>query len=1095
VENWRYLHFFDKNGKNYNFDYDSTQDMWSGTIYLPQVSVDLFEVGQIFILEEFINSATSTREFGYPHSQDGTTSTPGTGGCGWQAEWQESTPSEIFLFTFNRDYVSGIQSALVREPDGPPIEIYDEIEYLLDSGGSDTVSTDGLVTTDFITSTALQVDFTINSKVENTYKRTLLIRDLCTNTLVGKFEVVGETIAEDERFRTLTQNLGYSVISNDSSVFRDTDVNEILPDWVEVNLKRKEIILEGQNIYPFIGSYKGLVNAIKFFGYDNLQIKEFWKNVDKNSANFGKYLQSNPIAAFDPTIVNWNDEKITLPNKKYRKTSMFSLIYRINQIKEDEYGIDDLPVTEETSDFTIEEVLIKLFGLKRKLENEFLPLNAHIKDIVGEADFFGLNQVTNTISRNDKNNVNVGINACFKSIPGECTYLQDLRDLMYLIKPCAQVGFSIVGNSYICPLPGFPDQNLVLGPYSSGETIPLPPIGPDPNGVLGEPTDGDNYRLSDISNFYLGYFSNYAPDINTLEHIPGRSSNRLPDQPNIPVGAPVVLENCSFGNLTWNDINSNWNDVSGGGVYYNIDFEPVDPLEGDVFTLIDPVTNTGATYTALPGDTATDVRNAIYTQVQALRTSLVDPWYIWDISTETTPSGPTVRFFGETPNRLVANVAHNFPYSNSQFREEVLVGPNLFTWDSILQGNFQEIEWTVWKDEDETPAFYYTLRGPLVDLNQLPIILPYYGNYNVEIKLFDLYNNISSNVQLDYICVEPKEVEYSGWYQSRKLEYTWSEEGEYIWNDYGAFWDLPIEPSTTWEEETPSLYESLDIVNAILNNFGVGVTPNFTLMNFQNNGQESFSGPYFWDNLDTGGWNDTYHLWWDLTCLTGDTPAYFQFRQVYPNTYLKIIDSAGNEGTHFFGLDPLTLREATNQLNLSTDPIIHKYIYNLVLDATEQQLFVQAVARYTGSYGDFRYVDVVDVDGNTICASPDVTGATGSTGSTGSTGTGCESLIFASGQHKSCNPTWNTAKFINDGKVLPRMTWTMFVYDKCQIAGKDKAKWKIVNTTDPNSSDIYFDSKYLTYLFKDRGKYEITLELEDSNGNKYTKSRNILVIE
>ncbi len=75
------------------------------------------------------------------------------------------------------------------------------------------------------------------------------------------------------------------------------------------------------------------------------------------------------------------------------------------------------------------------------------------------------------------------------------------------------------------------------------------------------------------------------------------------------------------------------------------------------------------------------------------------------------------------------------------------------------------------------------------------------------------------------------------------------------------------------------------------------------------------------------------------------------------------------------------------------------------------------------------------------------------------------------------------------------MTWTMFVYDKCQIAGKDKAKWKIVNTTDPNSSDIYLDSKYLTYLFKDLGKYEITLELEDSNGNKYIKSRNILVIE
>ena len=74
------------------------------------------------------------------------------------------------------------------------------------------------------------------------------------------------------------------------------------------------------------------------------------------------------------------------------------------------------------------------------------------------------------------------------------------------------------------------------------------------------------------------------------------------------------------------------------------------------------------------------------------------------------------------------------------------------------------------------------------------------------------------------------------------------------------------------------------------------------------------------------------------------------------------------------------------------------------------------------------------------------------------------------------------------------MTCTMFVYDKCQIAGKDKPKWRITNIDDPNASDIYFESKYLTYLFKDLGRYEIALELEDSNGNKYSKSRNMLVI-
>ena len=71
----------------------------------------------------------------------------------------------------------------------------------------------------------------------------------------------------------------------------------------------------------------------------------------------------------------------------------------------------------------------------------------------------------------------------------------------------------------------------------------------------------------------------------------------------------------------------------------------------------------------------------------------------------------------------------------------------------------------------------------------------------------------------------------------------------------------------------------------------------------------------------------------------------------------------------------------------------------------------------------------------------------------------------------------------------------MFVYDKCKISGKDAPRWRIRNTTDPTFADIYFESKYLTYLFKKPGKYQIQLELKDSNGNKYKKERNILIIK
>jgi len=1106
VNLWKHLYFFDKNGKYYNFDYDETLDKWTGDIFLPLVSTGLYEVGQIFVLEEFIDSNTNTKKFGFPHDTEASGS--GFEG-GWVLEWKDTTPPEIFLFQFEADFGEPCE-----EPPTPNIEIYDEIKVNLDFDPNQFYTTGGYLETSQITSEVLSINFAIHSWKENTYKRTLYIRDESTGKLVGEFTVYCETVEEDERLRVMCQNFGYQVLANDSSIFKDTDINEVLPDWQEVNMKRKEMMLEAQNIYTFLGSYKGLVNAIKFFGYNNLTIKEFWKNVDKTSPRFGKYIHSNPIHAFEPSV-NYDDMSITLPNKKFRKTSLFSLIYRINKIVPGDFDDEDLPETEEVFEYSLEEILIKLYGLKQKLEKDFLPLNAHIKDIIGEADFFGLQEVTNTISRNDANSVIAGIDADFKYTPEGCNLIQDLRDIDCLLYP-ETTGF--------CPYP----QNLVLGPYgeccivgtgrvgscvigcsSTIDPVPLPPIGPDPYGVLGPPVDGDNFTIAELADMYLAYFSRYAPNINTLDWVDGESSHRLPDKPGIPVGAPIVLENTSFGQLTWVDINSTWDQLD-NGVFHNIDFEPVDPGLGDVFSITDPATGTGASYTVGAGDTALTVRNNLRAQLQTLRTSFTLPWLFYDISNVNTPSGPAVRIYGTTSNNLKASLVKGEPWHNSEFRKEQLPGTLLFTWDSILRGNFQEIEWTIYKSievEDangelvstvETgpggePIYYYNIRGPIVDYDKLPIILPYVGNYSVEMKMFDLFNNISSKVKVDEICIEGREVEFLGWYQARKCDYTWTSEGDYAWEPYGSYWDLPIPPKTTWDEEQASLYESLDRVNAILNNFGLGVNPDFTILNWQDDGNVSWRGPYFWENLDKGDWNDTCHLWWDMLSTTGDTPAFFQFAEVMPDSYLTIIDLHGNKGEHYFDFSTITLREAVNQLNLSTDPIIHKYIYNLVLDASNNQIFVQAVARYFGKYGDFESVDILDTQRDRICRSP-ITGGT-ITGIDISTGNDCESIIYRSGQSTASNPTWNTAKFIIDGKTLQRMTWIMFVYDNCRIASKTKPKWTIKNNSDPRDSNIYFESKYLTYLFKDTGKYTIGLELEDTNGNKYTKERNILIIK
>ena len=146
-------------------------------------------------------------------------------------------------------------------------------------------------------------------------------------------------------------------------------------------------------------------------------------------------------------------------------------------------------------------------------------------------------------------------------------------------------------------------------------------------------------------------------------------------------------------------------------------------------------------------------------QLLTLKTSFTDPWLFYDISAQTTVSGPVIRIFGDNVSRLNVSVIKASVLSSAEFKKEQQIDAQLYTWDGLFRGNFTEIEWTVFKEEtDISPSFYYNVRGDINDYDKLPIVLPYVGNYTVEIKLFDLYNNISSKVKLEDVCVEAREV-------------------------------------------------------------------------------------------------------------------------------------------------------------------------------------------------------------------------------------------------------------------------------------------------------------------------------------------------
>ena len=68
-----------------------------------------------------------------------------------------------------------------------------------------------------------------------------------------------------------------------------------------------------------------------------------------------------------------------------------------------------------------------------------------------------------------------------------------------------------------------------------------------------------------------------------------------------------------------------------------------------------------------------------------------------------------------------------------------------------------------------------------------------------------------------------------------------------------------------------------------------------------------------------------------------------------------------------------------------------------------------------------------------------------------------------------------------------------FSYDTTKMPGIISQEWVLKNRSQ-NVGDIYYNNTWLTYLFSNKGEYEIELELTDVNGNKNKTNKNILKI-
>jgi hypothetical protein len=385
------------------------------------------------------------------------------------------------------------------------------------------------------------------------------------SNVLANISLYAETESEDERFKLVLENFGKKIDLENEYIFRESDIHEDLPDYDLLNKKRKELLIEGDNIYPYMGSYKALINIINFFGYYDLRIKEYFLNVDANSANYKKYM--HVLVPKDETQrAQVREAWELLPSSIYKKTSLFGLFYDINRAtpETDIYGI---PLVEDAFDFSPEEVLIKLFGLKELLKKQFLPLNARIYDITGEGIYFERIRIDTWSDSLNHLVVNLGRTPQYSIYPNEYTHLTDIRriDRFYIEKFTEQglTGFSdqITDNPYLTA--AFEqEQNNYINNYADDYFI-------------GDPLLQGSYDLYSYANYlqnpYVNNFDYTLPVVDEIWNFmpPGIANPNfnniaarlfpLPDDENILSGGPALLE--SLFSITWEESDFSWKDL------------------------------------------------------------------------------------------------------------------------------------------------------------------------------------------------------------------------------------------------------------------------------------------------------------------------------------------------------------------------------------------------------------------------------------------------------------------------------------------------------------------------------------------------------
>ena len=207
-----------------------------------------------------------------------------------------------------------------------------------------------------------------------------------TETELGVYELAADAYMEDERLSIDLANEGIEIPDSFQRAVYPSNVRDESSDNILLNRKWKELLIEYWNTIANKGSYKSLVNSLKFFEFgDIVHIEEYWKQKD----NFGieEMVGRDIEQILDPLIREYLDvmSKTTYiglylsSNSTYKNDKgEFDYVDQFDYDPEDSnyFIAEPIPELQEAALMhTVEDLRLKMVLLANYFSTYFMPIH------------------------------------------------------------------------------------------------------------------------------------------------------------------------------------------------------------------------------------------------------------------------------------------------------------------------------------------------------------------------------------------------------------------------------------------------------------------------------------------------------------------------------------------------------------------------------------------------------------------------------------------------------------------------------------------------------------------------------------------------